>query len=116
MKKESNVQKTVQLAASTVGTTTWRNNTGAYRTEDGHFIRYGIPLTGGGSDLLGITPVVITADMVGQTVGVFTALEIKTKTGKARQNQLEFIDFVLSKGGKAGIARSAEDAIKIIRN
>lgn len=114
--KESNVQRMVQLAASELGTTTWRNNTGAYRTDDGQFIRYGIPLTGGGSDLLGITPVVITADMVGQTVGVFTAIEIKTKTGKARQNQLEFISFVLSKGGKAGIARSAEDAIKIIQN
>ena len=114
--KESNVQRLVQLAASQHGTTTWRNNTGAYRTDDGQFVRYGIPLTGGGSDLLGITPVTITEDMVGQTVGVFTAIEIKTKTGKARQNQLEFIAFILSKGGKAGIARSAEDAIKIIQN
>lgn len=116
MKKESNVQKTIMLEASKQGATMFRNNTGSHKTDDGRFIRYGIPQTGGGSDLIGITPVVITQEMVGTTVGVFTAIEVKNKTGRVQKNQLEFISFILSKGGKAGIARSSYDAVKIIKS
>lgn len=113
--KESNVQKLVLLQASAQGSTLWRNNTGAYTTKEGYFLRYGIPLTGGGSDLIGITPVIITDDMVGKTLGVFTAVEVKTKTGKPTKKQLEFIVFVKSKGGFAGVARTQEDVKNIIK-
>lgn len=51
------------------------------------------------SDLIGITPLVITADMVGRKLGIFTAIEVKkegwdysgTRGEKAQNNFLEMI-------------------------
>ena len=68
----------------------------------------------GFSDLFGITRVVITPDMVGQTVAVFTALETKTTKGKASEKQDAFIKAVNDNGGRAGVVRSIEDALRII--
>lgn len=69
----------------------------------------------GASDLIGFTPVVITAEMVGQTIAVFTAVEVKTKDGVVQKEQKHFTDFVAKSGGFAGVARSAEDARKIMK-
>ena len=69
----------------------------------------------GGSDIIGIRPTVITQDMVGQTVGVFLADEVKTKTGRATKEQLRFIEAVNKAGGIAGVARSVDDALLLIR-
>lgn len=113
MKKESNIQNAISLALSDAGVMPFRNNIGMYRSEQGHYIRYGVGGKGG-SDLICITPVAVTADMVGQTVGVFTALEIKTKTGKPSAEQLAFQSAVRRMGGIAGIARSVEDALNIV--
>lgn len=68
----------------------------------------------GFSDLFGLTPVVITSDMVGQTVAVFTALEVKTAKGKASEKQTNFIKAVNDNGGRAGVVRSADDAVRIV--
>lgn len=67
----------------------------------------------GASDLIGFRPVVITQEMVGTTIAVFCALEVKTATGAATGQQPEFIDFVLKSGGFAGLVRDSVDA-KII--
>jgi hypothetical protein len=48
---------------------------------------------------------------VGQKIGQFVALEIKTPTGRARQDQHDFIEHVRSRGGLADIVRSPQDAI-----
>lgn len=72
-------------------------------------------LAPGASDLIGATPVVITQDMVGSTIAVFTAIECKTATGRASPEQLNFIEFVRKIGGFAGVARNKEDARKIMR-
>ena len=114
MKKESNIQNAIRLALTDNGVLSFRNNVGAYKSEKGHYIRYGVGEKGG-SDLICITPVTITQEMVGQTVGVFTAIEVKTPNGRPSKEQLAFIEAVKRIGGKAGVARSPEDAIQIIK-
>jgi VRR-NUC domain len=47
-------------------------------------------------------------------IAVYTALEIKSARGRPTPEQLAFIDTVRRAGGRAGVARSVEDARKII--
>jgi len=55
------------------------------------------------------------ADLIGMTTnGIFFAIEVKSATGKATKEQLEFLKYVDESGGIAGIARSVEDAEMII--
>lgn len=68
----------------------------------------------GFSDLFGVTGVVITEAMVGKTVGVFFAMEVKDQAG-ASAEQANFLQAVKNNGGISGIARSVEDARRIVR-
>lgn len=69
----------------------------------------------GASDLNGWTTIVITPEMVGEKVAVFTAIETKaTKGGKKRAGQVNFCDQVTAAGGIAGFANSEESAIGIV--
>ena len=90
----------------------FRNNVGARLDKKGRLIRFG--LVKGSSDLIGWTPVKVTQNMVGKTVAVFTAIEVKTKRGKATDSQLYYIGRVQADGGYAGVARNVEDALKVI--
>lgn len=112
--KESAIQIAIRLALSQAGSVMFRNNSGAYQTPDGRWIKYGV-CNPGGSDLIGWTSVVVTPDMVGQRVAVFTAAEVKTSRGKATDAQINFIEQVRKAGGFAGICRSADDAVSIVR-
>ena len=67
-------------------------------------------LTVGSGDLIGFRSVVITKEMVGQKLAVFTSCETKTATGKVREEQVNWQRFVNEAGGIAVIARSVEDA------
>lgn len=69
----------------------------------------------GFSDLFGFVPVTITPDMVGQRVAVFVAIECKSATGRARERQGNFLQAVNDNGGRAGIARTPDDALRIVR-
>jgi len=71
--------------------------------------------TPGQSDLGGWIPVVVTADMVGTTLAVRCDVEVKTPTDRPTPAQLAYIDAVNKSGGRAGIARSSEDAVRIVR-
>lgn len=102
MKKESNIMKSIMIALSDNGCVVFRNNIGSYKTEDGRFIRFGVG-GNGGSDLIGWT-----------RDGKFLAVETKSPTGKATAEQINFIEKVNSSGGVAGIARSVEDALRLI--
>jgi hypothetical protein len=73
----------------------WRNNTGAYRTPSGAFVRYGQV---GSSDILGILP-----------GGRFLAVECKTATGRQRKAQEVFEAMVIRNGGVYILARSTSD-------
>ena len=68
----------------------------------------------GSSDIIGWTSVVITAEMVGMKLAVFTAIEVKTKQGRATDEQSNFIRNVLAAGGFAGVARNEQEARNIV--
>ena len=109
---ETNLQQLIRLATSKAGAKLFRNNCGGFKDHTGRWISFGVA-NPGGSDLIGWTPVTITPDMVGKKIAVFTAIEVKTPTGKIRPEQTNFIDRVRLDGGIAGIARSTTDAIQL---
>jgi hypothetical protein len=109
---EQGVQNTIRLALGTGPTRLFRNNTGAFKDpRTKQFVRFGLCV--GSSDLIGWHSVTITPDMVGQTLAVFTAIEVKDK-GRPTPEQLTFIEVVRRAGGFAGIARSVAEARKIL--
>jgi len=110
---EAAIQQQIRLALSRAGSVMHRNNVGAYRDDQGRVIRYGVG-NPGGSDLIGWTPVLITHDMVGGMLGVFTAIEVKAPKGRPTEAQLNFIRQVQLGGGIAGIARSTQDALALL--
>lgn len=106
----------------------WRNNSGAYKDETGRLIRYGLCNDDANlnkrvksSDLIGITPTLITQDMVGYYLGVFTALEIKrpdwhlTPGDKRGQAQAKFHEIVRAACGYAGFVVDPSDVTRIIQ-
>jgi hypothetical protein len=75
-------------------------------------VRFG--LCTGSSDTIGWRPVVITPEMVGQTVAVFMALEVKTKGVATTKEQQSFIQAVNKSGGIAAVVTSVNEAAEII--
>ena len=122
---EGGIQNTIRMFLSNIGVLNWRNNTGqawvgnAKKLPNGDvLIKNARPfragLCKGSSDIIGLTPVFITPDMLGKTIGVFTSIEVKTKTGRVTEEQQLFINTIKINGGFAGIARSTDDVDKII--
>jgi hypothetical protein len=109
---ERDAQQAIQVRLSESGGRIFRNNVGTFYTKDGRPVRCG--LCPGSSDLIGITPVTITPEMVGQTVGVFTALEVKSQRGRSSLEQINFIGMVQSLGGIAAVVRSPEEAAYVL--
>lgn len=68
----------------------------------------------GTADVIGCKPTVITQEMVGKIFGRFVAIEVKIPTKKAKPQQAIFLANVKKWGGLVGVARSPEDAIKIL--
>lgn len=66
------------------------------------------------SDLDGWRSRLITEDMVGQEIAQFAAIEIKRPGEKPTDAQQSFLMQVRRMGGLAGIARSADDARRIL--
>jgi len=108
MASEQTIQQQIRLACSSGPTRLFRNNTGTLRDANGRPVQFG--LAKGSADLIGWTTRTITADMVGQTVAVFTSIEVKSATGRLRPEQRQWLDAVSAAGGIAGVARSVEDA------
>lgn len=113
-KQETDIQNRIRLALSSLGVINFRNHTGVVKDEHGRVHRFG--LCKGSSDLIGYTPVEITQDMVGQTVAIFTSCEVKTARGRVSKEQQNFIDQVYIAGGISGVARSPDQAVKIIED
>lgn len=113
---ENKIQSDIRLRLSEMRAGIFlRYQVGTFMTLDGRPVKVGEP---GVSDLIGITPHVITQDDVGKTIGVFTALEtkkVKDSTTKARkESQGNFIRLVKSFGGLGAIVRSVGDAESVI--
>lgn len=105
--RETPLMRHIMYALSQSGATVFRNNVGVARYPDGSRVRYG--LCPGSSDIIGWTPVTITPDMVGRTVAVFTAVEVKTNRGRVTVKQDNFISRVREAGGIARIVRSENE-------
>lgn len=71
-------------------------------------------LPAGFSDTFGLVSVVITQDMVGKTMGVFIAPEVKDDGKKPTPVQARFLQAVNDNGGVAGIVRSVNDALALL--
>lgn len=96
------------------GTSCKLNFDGTRTLTDPRRFQSGLP--NGFSDLLCIVPVTITPDMVGQTIAQAGFVEVKTATGKIRPEQNNFLSQMRKLGARAGVARSPEEAIQILRS
>lgn len=123
--RESAVASHIILDAAQHNESLWRNNSGGFYDETGRFVRYGlgsfIPKQEcKSSDYIGIKPTLITPEMVGQTIGVFAAVETKPEGWKFNNNdkhclaQKKFHDMVRAAGGLAGFASNLAEFRKIM--
>jgi hypothetical protein len=112
MASEQTIQQHIRLACSAGSTRLFRNNTGTLKDQHGRPVSFG--LCKGSADLIGWTTRTVTQDMVGTRVAVFTSIEVKTPTGRIRPEQQAWLDTVQAAGGIAGVARSVEDAQRLI--
>jgi hypothetical protein len=99
-----------QVAATKKEARLFRNNVGVLRDAQGQYVAYG--LCKGSSDLIGWKSIIISSEMVGKRVAVFTACEVKLENGKLTKEQANFLSVVHREGGIAICARSQEDAVE----
>ena len=122
---EASIQQAIRLEASRHGVLLFRNNVGAATDVSGRVIRYGlgndskaINDRSKSSDLIGIWPMLVTQQMVGQVVGVFTAIECKRPGWKFSPNddraaaQAVFGEMVKKHGGLFMFATDTRDVFK----
>lgn len=142
--REGNVQRGIWEALSALGrffksaavrVVVWRLNTGIawvgagkpIRNKDGSVtlaaarpITLGFGMVDGkpvvgASDLCGLTSIIVTPEMVGTRVAVFTAIEAKRESGgKKSDDQKDFVQFVRDAGGIAGFANTPAVAQSIV--
>ena len=115
---EGSIQRMIQLTCSECGARVFRNQAGKFQIKRCDCpVEYTVTtgLVKGASDLIGWMPTVVTEDMVGQTVAVFVALEVKTERGRLRPEQADFLRRVQGDGGIAAVVRSDADAAEALR-
>lgn len=110
---EAYAQSLIRLEAAQKGLYLWRNNVGAFRDDNGRFVRFGLANDSAqlndkfkSSDLIGLRPLVIQPGHVGKLLGQFVAREVKapgwTYTATPRERaQAAFVHLVQSNGGDA---------------
>ena len=122
---EMEILRRCLLKATKIGARLFRLNSGMgwigkviNHTSSAITIQYPRPLHcgfKGAADTYGWFPVEITESMVGKTLAVFAAIEIKSKTGKTTKEQDNFLKVVTDSGGIAFVARSEMDVDNGIR-
>lgn len=101
---EAVIQDSIRVALAQAGYVVFRTNVGKVKTADGRFFDTGLP--SGFSDLMGYKP----------ENGRIFFIEVKTKTGRRRKDQVEFANQLRDKHVIYGVARSADEAVAIVRN
>ena len=101
MTTESLIQNQIRVALSKAGHTVFRINVGKVKMQNGRWFETGAPK--GFPDLFGFRP-----------DGRIFFIEVKNETGKLRPEQKKFIGNMQSRGALAGVARSVEDAMRIV--
>lgn len=102
MKSEHRIQDEIKLAVSAHQCTIFRVNVGSVKMADGRYFTAGVP--SGHPDLYGFR---------WSDHQVFY-IEVKNERGKPRKDQVAFHRFLTTKHIIHGIARSADDAVKIV--
>lgn len=100
-RSETTISGMIRSYLNARGFTVWRNNTGVWRTGQGHVIRNGMK---GSPDLMGFTP-----------EGYFLGIEVKKPNKKITEYQKEFARMVRETDhGIYIVARSVEDVQKAL--
>lgn len=102
--KEQATQDSIRVALAQAGYVVFRTNVGKVKTADGRWFDSGLPT--GFPDLVGYKP----------ENGKIFFIEVKTATGKRRKDQILFANGLRDKHVIYGVARSADEALKIVRN
>ena len=102
MKSEQEVQNEIRVALTQARYTVFRTNVGKVKTADGRWFDTGLPK--GHADLYGFRP-----------DGQIFYVEVKKENGRVRPEQENFIETVKKRGAIAGIARSAEEALELVK-
>ena len=112
---ETKLQQEIRLALGTIPSLRlFRNQVGQLPDpRTGRYVQFG--LAKGSSDLVGFKTIKITPEMIGQEVAQFVSIEIKTERGKLTEVQQNWLQKVKSSGGIVGVARSIQDALKIVK-
>lgn len=101
MTEEHAIQNAVRIALSEYATV-FRANVGSGVTYDGRHFETGLPK--GFSDLFGFR----------HSDGKIFFIEVKTPSGRLSKAQKHFLEQMRNYGAIAGVARSVDDAIRII--
>ena len=102
--KEIAIQDAIRVALAQAGYVVFRANVGKVKTADKRWFDSGLP--GGFPDLFGFKP----------ENGKVYFIEVKTSTGHRRKDQINFANFLRDKCAIYGVARSAEEAVSIVKN
>ncbi len=102
MKTETDIMNEIRLALSAAGHMNFRANVGKVKMADGRWFSTGLP--DGFSDLFGFR----------KTDAKIFFIEVKTPTGKLRKDQERFLTAMNQRGAIVGVARSTEDALRIV--
>lgn len=98
---EHDIQSAIRIKLSELGYCVFRVNVGRFKMEDGRWFDTGLPK--GFSDLMAVKD------------GKVYFLEVKTDTGKASKEQLDFLAVMRDRYGcVTAIVRSTDDAVRAV--
>jgi len=102
--REASIQDSIRVSLAQAGYVVFRTNVGKVKTADGRWFDTGLP--SGFPDLMGFKP----------ENGRIFFIEVKTPQGKRREDQVRFANGLRNKQAIYGVARSAEEAVTIVRD